>query len=198
MLPDFLKTKERLEIMLDLAFRQSHLSHLGPIACVPVSLYFEGNRTILIRADGSVEEMNPRQAKTELQVNTKEFEKMNEATVFNKIDSAAEEMAGQQAKSFYEEVGKAAEEVDNVVSADGQPFSMDIFFEGLEKIDIDFDEEGNPSNLMCPVNPKLFPSVKKVIEDAKSDPEIDKRFETLMERKKDEWRVRESNRKLVG
>ena len=198
MLPDFLKVKEKLEIMLDYSFRQDHLSHLGPFANVPISLSFEGNKTILIRADGSVEEMNPKQATAELQVKYEEFEEMDDAMVLNKINSAAEEMAGNQAKSFYEEVGKAAEEVGNVVSADGKPFSIDMFFEGLEKIDIDFDEDGNPSGLMCPVSPALYPSVVKAVEQAKADPEMDKRFDSIMERKKEEWRVRESNRKLVG
>ena len=60
-----------------------------------------------------------------------EFENMNDEIVSNKIND--KEIAGQQAKSFYEVVGKAAEEVGNVVSADGKPFSMDLFFEGLEK-----------------------------------------------------------------
>ena len=198
MLPDFLKTKEKLEIMLDYSFRQAVLSHLGPVANVPISLSFEGNRTILIRADGSIEEMDPEQATAELQVNYEEFEEMNDAAVLNKIDGAAEEMASQQAKSLYEEVGKAAEQVGNVVSADGKPFSMDLFFEGLEKIDIDFDEDGNPSGLMCPVSPELYPSVVKAVEQAKTDPEMDKRYDAIMERKKEEWRVRESHRKLVG
>ena len=198
MLPDFLKVKEKLEIMLYYVFNQDRLTHLGPVANVPVSLVFEGNKTILIREDGSVEEMDPKQATAELQVTFEEFEEMNDSVVLNKIDNAAEEMAGQQAKSFYEEVGKAAEEVGNVVSADGKPFSIDMFFEGLEKIDIDFDEDGNPSGLMCPVSPELYPSVVKAIEQAKTDPEMDKRFDAIMERKKEEWRVRESNRKLVG
>ena len=198
MLPDFLKVKEKIEIMLDYSFMQALLSHLGPVANVPISLSFEGNKTILIRADGSVAEMDPKKATAELQINFEEFEKINDAGVLNKIDSTAEKIAGQQAKSFYEEVGKAAEQVGNVVSADGKPFSMDLFFEGLEKIDIDFDEDGNPSGLMCPVSPALYPSVVKAVEQAKADPEMDKRFDAIMERKKEEWRVRESNRKLVG
>lgn len=198
MLPDFLNVKGKLEIMFDYAFMQYLSLHLGPVANVPVSLAFEGNKTILVREDGSVEEMNPKQATAELQVDLTEFEKINEEVVINKIDGVAEEMAGQKAKSFYEEVGKAAEEVGNVVDADGKPFSMDLFFEGLEKIDIDFDEAGNPSGLMCPVHPKLFPSIAKVIEQAKDDPEINKRYDAIMDRKREEWRVRESNRKLVG
>ena len=198
MLPDFLKVKEKLELMLYYVFNQDHLTHLGPVANVPVSLVFEGNKTILIREDGSVEEMDPKLATAKLEVNTSEFEKMNDEIVFNKINDVAENIAEQQAKSFYEVVGKAAEEVGNVVSADGEPFSMDLFFEGLQKIDVDFDESGNPIGLAVAMSPKLYQSAAKVFEKAKNDPEMDKRFDAIMERKKEEWRVRESNRKLVG
>ena len=163
-----------------------------------MSVVFEGNKTIIIREDGSIEEMGLKEATSELKVNLADFEKMNHETVLNKINDAAEEIAGQQAKSFYEEVGRAAEEVDNVVDADGKPFSMDLFFQGLEKIDIDFDEAGNPSGLIGAVNPKLFPSIVKVVEQAKTDPEINKRYDELIERKRREWRARESRRKLVG
>ena len=51
---------------------------------------------------------------------------------------------------------------------------------------------------MCPVNPKLFPSIAETISQAKADPANDRRFEAIIERKREEWRVRESNRKLVG
>ena len=198
MLPDFLKTKDKLQKMLHYAFTYAHSSHLGPVANVPISITFEGNKTIIIREDGSTEEMKPKAATAELQVNLSEFEKMNHEAVLNKINGVAEELAGQQATSFYEEIGKIAEEVGNVVDADGKPFSMDLFFEGLEKIDIDFDEAGDPSGLMCPVSPELFPSIAKIVEQAKDDPEMNKRYDAIMERKREEWRARESNRKLVG
>ena len=91
MLPDFPKIKEKLEIMLDYVFRQTLLSHLGPVANVPVSLVFEGNKTILIREDGSVEEMNPKKATAKLEVDLSEFEKMNDEIVFNKINDVSKD-----------------------------------------------------------------------------------------------------------
>jgi len=198
MLPDFPKVKEKLQKMHHYAFMHARSSHLGPVANVPMSVVFEGNKTIIIRADGSIEEMSSKEATAELKVNLADFEKMNHEMVLNKINDAAEEIAGQQAKSFYEEVGRTAEEVDNVVDAEGKSFSMDLFFEGLEKIDIDFDEAGNPSGLIGAVSPKLFSSIAKVVEQAKTDPEMDKRYDELIERKRREWRARESRRKLVG
>ena len=54
--------------------------------------------------------------------------------------------------------------------------------------------EGNLSGLTFAGSPELRPVIAEVISQAESDP----RYQTLMERKREEWRVRESNRKLVG
>ena len=198
MLPDFLKTKEKLKKMIISEMKKAHLRHLGPLANAPVSRMFEGNKSIIVREDGSVSDMNPKLITSELKVNLAEIEGMSHEMILDKINTMAKEIAEEQAKLSYEVIGKAAEEVGNVVDAHGETFSIDLFFQALERIDRDFDEAGNSTELMCPVSPELFPSIVKFIEQAKTDPEIDKRFKALMERKREEWRVRENNRELVG
>ena len=198
MFPDFLKVKERLKKMHDNIMEQAFLFHMRPFDGVPTSIIFEGNKTVVIREDGSVEEGNLEENSVEMRVELAEVEEMTHDMVLDRINRTAKEMAGKMKKSTYEQIGKLAEEVGNVVDAGGKQFSMDLFFEMLEKIDQDFDEDGNPSQLMCPVNPKLFPSIAKVISQSKADPENDRRYKEIIERKKEEWRARESNRKLVG
>lgn len=198
MFPDFLETKEKLQKMLYYEMMQTYLTQMGPLADVPVSIIFEGNKTVVIREDGSSEERNLEEITAELQVKFEEVEEMPHEMVINKINGVTEEMVGKIKRSFYEQIEKSAGEVDNVVSADGKPFSMDLFFELLEKIDIDFDEAGNPSGLAFVAGPKLYPTVAKVIAQAKTDPENDRRYKTIIERKREEWRAREGNRKLVG
>jgi hypothetical protein len=198
MFPDFLKTKENLQKMLDQEMKKARLFHMGPLAVVPESMIFEGDKTVVVREDGSIDEKNLESTTVKLEVKFEEVEKMNHEMVLDKINRAAEEMASKMAKLFYERLTESADEVGNVISAGGEPFSIDLFFEMLEKIHIDFDEAGNPSQLMCPVNPKLLPSIAETISQAKADPANDRRFEAIIERKREEWRVRESNRKLVG
>ena len=56
-------------------------------------------------------------------------------------------MAKQIAKNGYEVISKAAEEVGNVTSADGEPLSIDLLLKSLEKIHLSFDEDGQPSGV---------------------------------------------------
>lgn len=198
MLPDFLKVKARLETMLNYQMELARLSHLGPLAAIRESVVFEGNKITIIREDGSVDEMGFEEITVELPVNLAEVEEMTRETVLDKINDVAKEMAEQKARFTYEELNRITAETGNVISADGKPFSIEMLFEILEKMDLDFDEAGNPVGTMFVAHPNLFAAIAKAISQAEADPETAKRYQALMERKKEEWRVRENNRKLVG
>lgn len=198
MLPDFLKVKARLQKMHSHLMKQAHLLHLGPLAAIRESVVFEGNKITIIREDGSVEEMGFEEITAELQVNFAEVETMTHEMVLDKINRPAKEIAEKKAKFAYEQIGKAAEDGGNVVSADGQPSSIEILCEMFEKMDLDFDEAGNPSGTMFVASPKLFPLIVEAISQAEADPETAKRDQALIDQKREEWRVRENNRKLVG
>lgn len=198
MLPDYLKIKEKLQKMLDYQMRQANLSHLGPLAKISVSMNFEGNRTVLIRGDGSVDEMQPKVASTEIEVKLAEAETMTPEMVNDMINNAAEEIAAQQAGIIYKKIDKYAEEDGTVVSSGGGPFSIDKYFELLEKIDIDFDEAGNLEGLAFVVNPKAYHQIVDVLSKGLSKPENKRRYQQIIERKREEFRVRENHRKLVG
>lgn len=198
MLPDFLKVKARLETMLEYEMEFSRLSHMGVFADVPTSVVVEGNNTVIIREDGSVGETEFAEITTELYVNLAEVEEMTHEMVLDKINDVAKEMAEQMVRSAYEELNRITDETGNVISADGKPFSIEMLFEMLEKIDLDFDEAGNQSGTMFVLHPKLFPAFAKAISQAEADPETAKRYQALMDQKREEWRVRENNRKLVG
>ena len=194
MLPDFLKTKEKLKKRLNYAMQQAHILNMGPLADIPTSMFFEGSKTIIIREDGSVVEMNPKKMTVELEINLAEIAGMSHEMLLEKIYAMGEEMAGKQAKLSYDVMSKAAEEVGNVTSSDGKPLTIELILDAIEKMHIDFDKEGKPSGLTFVANPKLYPSLAKVMSQTETDP----RFHALMERKKEEWCVRENNRKLVG
>lgn len=198
MLPDFLKVKARLETMLNYQMELARLSHLGPLAAIRESVVFEGNKTTIIRDDGSVGETEFAEITTELHVNLAEVEEMTHERVLNKINDAAKEMAEQIVRAAYEELNRITDETGNAISVDGKPFSIEMLCEMFEKMDLDFDEAGNPIGTMFVAHPNLFPAIAKAISQAEADPETAKRDQALIDQKREEWRVRENNRKLVG
>lgn len=194
MLPNFLKTKEKLRRKLDYTLKQAILSHLVPIDDIPESISFEGSKTITVYEDGSVSETDPKEIDVKLEINLEDVETMTHEMVLDIIDQLAQKIAREQKELFYEEIGRFAEEVGNVISGDGNSLSIDMLYQMLERIPRDFDKDGNPTELRVAVSPSLFPSIANIISQAEADP----RFHALIEEKKEEWRARESNRKLVG
>lgn len=194
MLPDFLKTKEKLRRKLDYTLKHAILSHIVPIDDIPESISFEGNKTVTIYEDGSVSKTDPKDIDVKLAAKSADVETMTHEMVLEIIDRLAKKIAEEQKKLFYEEIGRSAAEVGNVISGDGNSLTIDMLYQMLEKIPRDFDERGNPTELRVAVSPSLFSSIANIISQAEADP----RFHALIEQKKEEWRVRESNRKLVG
>ncbi len=193
MLPDFLKTKEKIGKMLNSEMKKAHFRHLGPFADSPKTIIHEGKKVIMIRADGSTDEMNMIKAETEIEIKTEEIEDMTHEKVLDKIDTLAREIAKQKAKIGYEAIEKATEEVGNVVSVDGT-ISLNDFWEMYEKVHIDFNEEGQPSGYRLVAHPNMAPELEEIYSQIESHP----RYQEIMERKREEWRVRENNRALVG
>ena len=194
MLPDFLKTKEKLKRMIDAERKKAQLQHMGPFADVPQSKIFEGNKVVFISEDGSCEEVKMEKAEVKIEIKWEEIEEMTHERVLDKIDTLARDMAKKIAKSLYELMSEAAEEAGNVASLGGKSISVDLLLEEIEKMHLSFDEEGQPSGLTFVANPKLSPSLDKAISQLMTD----QRYQTLMEEKRKEWHVRESRRKLVG
>ena len=194
MLPDFLKTKEKLKKMLNSEMKKAQLRHIGPFADSPKSNIFEGDEVILIREDRSRGEMKMRKMQAAVDFKLEEIEEMTHERVLDKIDTMAREMAKQIAERGYEVIEEAAQEVGNVTSADGKPLSVDLLLENLEKMHLSFDEEGQLSGLRLVAHPNMSSALENIYSQLESHP----RYQELMERKREEERVRKNNRELVG
>ena len=194
MLPDFLKTKEKLKIMIDSERKKSELLHRGAFADTSKSNLFEGDEVILIQADGSSDEVKMEKAEVKIEIKLEEIEEMTHEKVLDKIDTMAREMAGKIAKSLYDTMSEAAEKGGNVISVDGKSLSIDLLLKEVEKMHLSFDEEGQPSGITFVAQSDPTTSIDDIWLQIKSHP----RFPSIMEQKREEWYARESNRKLVG
>ena len=82
---------------------------------------------------------------------------------------------------------------------DGQPFSADLYFKMLETVQIDFDDYGRPdvSGVRLVMHPDQAQKVQPLMAEWQNDEAFQCRYREIMLKKRDEWRDRESNRKLV-
>lgn len=198
MLPDFPKLKERL-------LRLAWIEHRGRvqadelIGAIRATPYFEGGGVASGDVEGHVEH-----SKAQLMAFPYGIERS--AMIERGLDALRESLAeatALQIQAMHEmllrKAGDAVARVGNQVDAGGQPFSAELYFEMLESVQIDFDELGRPdiSGMRMVMHPDQAERVRVLMEQWQHDESFQQRYREMMLKKRDEWRDRESNRKLV-
>lgn len=198
MLPDLPNIKRDISHILYRYFQIATQRRMGAFANAPRHQIHEGASMRILRADGTIEESALKEASAELTLKFEEIPNMSVEARMAKLDEMAESMAKQMSEHLYSRLNETLEKAGQVVDNKGTPLSHETFFALLEKLQVDFDKNGNPKGLQLVIGPGLVPRIKELIEQEKSDLSITKRHEEIMARKRLEWRDREAARKLVG
>lgn len=197
MLPDYPKAKNKFrekyhESMRNLMERQASI-----IEGVPKYIVHEGDGDEIARRDGSKEQTNLQRAEAATEFSDEEIQELTPQKVFDKFSKMALDLGDQQAKIFINALEKATTKSGNVV--DGKDKKIEeSFLEMLETIWINFDENGNPELPTILTGTKNSESFYKAIQNIDDDPRLARRKKEILSKKKQEWRDREADRKLVG
>lgn len=198
MLPDLPALKRDIQCLLDRYLQQATNSRMGVFADVPRHRVHEGREMRIHRADGSVEDTAMKQASAEMVIKFEEVPHLSLQDRIKKLDVLAETMAQQMAEHLFGSLGESLEKAGQVVDGGGKPFSAETLFAVLEKLQVDFDKEGQPKNLQLVVGSALVPKLQEIAEQERLDPSLRSRHEEIMSKKWVEWRDREASRTLVG
>ena len=194
MLPDFRRARETARKILkdfyDFEIKRM-MGVVGKVKSVPL---YEGDRMEFRRADGSEESLGMETFTSEVRLSKDEYERNGLGTVLKALVKTAKDSAHQRQEFFFRRFKETMEGSGQVSDARGQQFTCEVFLDALGKVDIDFDECGEPDLPDLVADPRLL---AKVQEWMGSD-EFRKRLDELIEGKRLAWRDRESDRRLVG
>lgn len=198
MLPDFPKFKEKVMDKLQEYLFQAQAKYTGFLERAPIVKLFEGRKGVLVREDGSVDdsEFEPIQARIEIDI--REIGKMTPQDVIKKFDDMAKEMARQASENFFSKLNKIVDEAGTKISAEGRPFSVELYLAMLEKVFIPFDDKLNPILPVPIIHPTHEKNVKEAFEKLENDKEIKAKYDAIIARKREQWLAEESARELVG
>jgi hypothetical protein len=107
------------------------------------------------------------------------------------ICGVAEKYAEAMGAAFVRTVSDVAEAVGNAIDAEGKPFTWDFFLDGLETMEVAFDEDGQ-YRLQVLINPETW----RLLQPVEQTPEQEQRFREIMQRKKDAWDAQQRPRRL--
>jgi hypothetical protein len=108
------------------------------------------------------------------------------------IDNAAEEGLKIGMPRIFEQLGRVCEAAGTATDARGQPLSRALILQALEKMEIDFDEDGK-ANIGVMVGPETYKQFQNLPPPT---PEEVQALNELLERKRAEFYARQRHRKL--
>jgi len=198
MLPDLPKLKTELDQRLTSYVSKRAHGMLGIFQDIGRHIIHEGSKTKIIRATGDEETNEMFHASSEVRIDVREVPSMTVESRRELLDSLAEDMARQMSGHMFHSLDETLEKYGQTVDNEGKPFSPETIFEVLEKIAMDFDEEGNQKSLSLAIHPEKQQKVIDVLKAIECDEVLRAKHEALIDRKRKEWRDREAARKLVG
>jgi len=198
MLPDFpLLKQDIVDQILVPAFEKPRLEDplLGNIRS---TIQHEGDQSSYQTVEGNIKDQPYQKFHEDMQILPEDVIDHDLSFMIDKFSEMGLSAATQLAQYSFSFINSVVKETGNSIDAKGKTVTPDLILEALEKIPIDFDDKTGmakfPTFYISPTQKEVY---QKAIADAKADPEFKKRFDKMVERKKEEWHDRENNRKLV-
>jgi len=197
MLPDFPKLKKDIhKYFLMQNFEEARNSD-PLLARIRHYMQHEGDDGTYETMDGYKRDKNYQTFEASYQITVEEIINADFEVVLKKFYDMGLEASSKMAKHSFQQISEIIDETENSIKANC-PWTKELFLETIRKILIDFDEEtGKPIMPTMYIHPSQADSVRKMIQDAESDPQHKLEFDKIIEQKRKEFHGREANRKLV-
>lgn len=197
MIPDFPQEKEMLMQFWNKYLIAKSRELQGFFGTLPSHMNHEGHQWEIHRADGTGDNQPYHQIEGLMTVEISEVPFLTPDKIREKLDIIAADMVRQSSQQMYAEICRVTKEFGNEVNAEGQPLTQELFLQTLEKMNFDFDENGNWNPPTIIMHPDFWEAKKDEMKSWEADDEFQSKQKKIIEKKKDEWRDRENNRKLV-
>jgi len=169
--------------------------YLNPLTNIPTFKILEGNKTRIVREDGSISVMKPKKIKTPISFNLRDMGQIHVNDIINIFDTAAIEIAKKKAKMVYDSISQSSEIAGTMVEGE---ISIENLLKEFEKVFIEFDDLNMPILPPIIAGTEAFIILQDILPELDSNETYAKRFKQIIEKKREEWSARESSRELVG
>src|SRR6267142_421421 len=184
MLPDFPKLRIELSRKLRSDFKKQTDLRAPLVAEIKVVAQHEGKGGSYETEDGEIKRIEPQEMSVQVDSPAASGPSFGYEDALRMVHEAAEEMARKQTRTLFATLNEAVEAVGNSFDAQGQPLSAELILKMWERMQIDFDEQGNPKMPTLVFNPVQKPNVEEQFRRLKHEPQLRKRRQEIMNRKR--------------
>jgi len=193
MLPDFPRTKEIFWKRLRQSMREFMRSR-GVLSVIKEKPVHEGHRTGIKQSGQAARTQSPQMLAQQLKIDKERLIAQGPAYLVELFANATVEAQKEASKMVYDHIEDSSKEAGTTLDAGGKPLDLDMYLQMLERLEIPFDEDGKAH---LPTLATSSVEILRRVQKWNEDPESLSKIEAVLEKKRTEWRDRESNRKLV-
>jgi hypothetical protein len=196
MLPDFPETK-RLFSRFFQTYMRRKMREISPFGMVQVRHYHEGRAMKVVRDDRSESGSDMQQLSAQLEIKLDEIEDLTLDKAIQKYDVMIFDMVSKQARFIRERMSSEIPESQSI-NAKGRKLNAELILEMKDKMQVAFNPDWTPQEIFFDGHLFTPDAIAAVEQEFQNSPGLQKRHEDLMAKKREEWRAREADRKLVG
>jgi hypothetical protein len=199
-LPDFLSLRRELE--KHLIVRLTAMVHQKePILAQITGLTLQEGDTIaydqMTEAGMRTVSEDFKEGRAEFSVAYKEVATLSGEKLEAKLNEIAEDLARQHSEAVQAVLDRTTREVGNALDAGGTPLTREMHLQMMERVEMNFDPKTGRPEMTFWASQKMIESFQAAMDEWEKDPEFLQKSKEIMARKYEEWRDRESRRKLV-
>ncbi len=127
-----------------------------------------------------------------MSIKRQDIEMTNVPAIVDSIHESAQSLVSSLNEQFFQRMKTILDEAGQTTDARGRPFTPDLFLDGLEKIEIEFDDSGNPIMPVLVAHPNVVDAFRK----CPFTEEHKRRFDEIIERKREAFLARQRSRSL--
>jgi hypothetical protein len=193
MLPDFPVTKKEIHKKVALAMEQMERAKAPMLSEIKSFVQHEGKVHSYDRIGAKPVSEGYEEIAIPVTIELTEIPELVGEKFNAKIEAIGDQLARKRMEMFYRKFTEVTQEIGNAFDAGGAPLTQDMCLAMMEKMDMEFGPDERPTFRL-----HTTPELAKIYEAWQQDASFKARYEELLNRKRDAWRDRESNRKLVG
>lgn len=200
MLPDYPETKRHLQKEFIAAIGKE--TKKDPIiSMIHFRESYEGDTFRFTTDDGFSQTGTYKEISTKFEISKDEIVKKGPDAYFSRIPQIAKDWIERQSRLLFQKMDEVTETTGNIVDAKSKPLSPELILAALDKVAVSFDEFGNANLPAIVVHPDKLERMKKEFQRYESDPllmiKYKLMYKLIIDKKRQEWLDRESDRKLV-
>lgn len=157
----------------------------------------EGDTNTIERSATDSEQTTMLAASAETKMSFAEIETIDANYILAKANELAAQFEDYLSKHLFKTMNEVTTKTGQTINAAGKPLTNELIMEMFSKMQMDFEKSPN-GDVTIVTAPGMLPAFEKLEREHMENPAVQKLWDDMMEKKRDEFREREINRNMVG